>query len=365
MVIAGLGITGAAAAVELARRGRSVLAVDARVPPHSLGSSHGRTRIIREAYYEHPLYVPLVQRAYASWRALERRSGTALLLPTGGLHIGPPAGDMVAGVLRSVRDHALDHEILEPAAIHRRFPALSVQKDEIGILEPNAGVLRAEPCLKALIDAAAAAGATLRTGDAMMGWDAGSGGVTVALGSGRVSAAHLVLALGAWLPRFVDVALEIERQFVTWFEPIDPERVRPGRIPVLMREYAPGRIVYAFPDLGHGLKASIHHEGEPCDPETVDRTVRPAEIARVRSLLDAMLPGSSGGLLDSVVCLYTNTKDGHFAIGTTDRDRVVVASACSGHGFKFAPVTGELIASLVTGESAGFDLSPFRLERLC
>lgn len=342
-----------------------MLGIDARVPPHTLGSSHGMTRIIREAYYEHPLYVPLVQRAYDRWHALERQAGRTLLQRTGGLHIGLPDGGFIGGVLRSIAENRLEHDVLDPTMVRERFPAVSLQAGEIGVWEPRAGVLLAEPCLEAWLDAARGAGASLRPGDGLEGWDAQAGGVAVALESGTVRASHLVLALGPWLPRFVDLRLEVERQFVLWFEPQGDRRaVAAGHLPILLREYAPDRIVYAFPDLGHGVKVAIHHEGEPCDPGTVQRLVRPEETARVRGLLDAMIPGAVGRLIESVVCLYTNTEDRNFAIGAIEEGRVLVASACSGHGFKFAPVIAEIVADLVAGNAPAFDLTPFRLDRL-
>ncbi len=364
VVVAGLGITGAATALELARRGLRVLGIDARRPPHGDGASHGRTRIIRQAYYEHPLYVPLVQRAYAGWLALERETGRALLRETGGLHIGPPDGHLIEGVLRSAADHELDHTLLDRAEIRRRFPALATADDDVGVLEPRAGALLAEPCLEACLQAARAGGATLRTGVALEGWTAQTTAVAVHLSSGDVMASRLVLALGPWLPAFVDIGLDVERQTVFWYEPGPGHGVFDDRrVPLVLREYAPDRIVYAFPDFGDGVKCAIHHEGVVCTPDTVNRRPEPDDEMRVRMLLEAMMPGAAGRVADAAVCLYTNTADRHFSIGTREAGRIVVVSACSGHGFKFAPAVAEVVADLVQDRAPQFDLAPFRPGR--
>jgi sarcosine oxidase len=368
VIVVGLGVNGAAAAWRLAQRGARVLGLDARAPSHALGSSHGRTRIIREAYFEHPLYVPLVRRAYDGWVELEQAAGRPLLKRTGGLMIGPPTGTLVAGSRASARAHDVPHELLHGDALAARFPALRAPPGAVALLEHRAGVLRAEESVQALHGAACAAGARLEHGAEVAGWTASAAGVDVVTADGRrFRAGRLLLAAGAWLPGLLpDVALPlaVERQSVHWFEPTPGTRVGPEDLPILLHEYDDGRYLYAFPADEAGIKAALHHQGTAAHPDSVDRSVTAQESAAVRACLDAVLPGAAGPRREAVVCLYTNSPDGHFIIDRHPRhEAVVVLSACSGHGFKFAPATGDVAAGLLLEGRPGFDLAPFRIDR--
>jgi sarcosine oxidase len=370
IAIVGLGVIGSAAAWQLARRGRRVLGLDRYAPPQSHGSSHGRTRIIREAYFEHPLYVPLVQRAYELWADLERAGGQTLMRRTGGLMLGVPASSVVAGALRSAREHALAHEELTAADVRHRFPGLVPADDMAAVLEPRAGLLFPEACVEALQQQARAGGAVLEHDQPMTSWYADGSGVTVTTPRRRYRAGHLLLSAGPWLPRLVEpleLHLQVERQLSHWFEPTGArEAFDASRCPVTIWEQAPGRIFYTVPDPGgQGLKAGIHHEGEMTDPDSVRRQPGPEDESRVRALLARYMPSANGRLLEARVCLYTNTPDQHFLI---DRHpgyaQVILASPCSGHGFKFAPAIGEVLADLLMDGRSRFDLSPFALGRL-
>jgi sarcosine oxidase len=365
VAIAGLGVHGAAAASALARRGARVLGLDARRPPHTHGSSHGRTRIIREAYFEHPLYVPLVQRAAAGWRRLEADTGRSLLRVTGGLNVGRADGALVRGTLASCETHGLAHERLDADAIRSRFPALAPRAADAAILEPGAGVLFTEPCVQALLDAARAAGATLRTDEALLEWQPHGAAVTLVTARRTYEAGALVLALGAWLPEqlgSLHVPLEIERQTHHWFEARVDHAA--GRCPIVLWESEPEGIFWAIPDVGHGVKAGIHHGGQRApSADAVVRAVSPDDEERIRALLGRCLP-TVGRVLGGAVCLYTNTPDRHFVIDVHPRHaNVVIASACSGHGFKFAPALAELVADLAQACPPPADLEPFRLAR--
>jgi sarcosine oxidase len=368
-VVVGLGVTGSAAAWQLARRGLQVLGLEQYSPLHTLGSSHGRTRIIREAYFEHPLYVPLVQRAWTLWEELERETGAGLLRQTGGLTIGGAEGTVFTGALRSAREHALAHEVLTAEEVRRRFPALAPTGDMAAVFEERAGVLMTEPCLEALQGAARARGADLRHDTPVLSWEVDGTGAVVATAAERFSAGRLVLCAGPWLPRLLaDLALplRVERQLSHWFEPAStPEAFAASRCPVTIWEHAPGRVFYTIPDPGgQGFKAGIHHEGEKVGPETVRREPTAEDEGRVRGLLERFIPAANGRLLDARVCLYTNTPDEHFLVDRHPRaPGVLLGSACSGHGFKFAPAIGEALADLVVGGRARFDLSPFRVGR--
>lgn len=368
VIVVGAGAMGSAAAWCLAREGARVLAIDRWDPPHARGSSHGRSRIIREAYYEHPGYVPLVRRAYELWGEIERESGRVLLRRTGGLMIGPPAGSLVTGARLSAETHALPHEVLSAAEIRDRFPGLSPASDMVGILEPRAGSLDPEACVATMLDLARHHGAEVRTGERVARWRAERGSVTVVTDRGHHRARSLVLAAGAWLPSLaaeLHLPLTVERQLLFWFEPVARDgRYAPGAAPVALWEYAPDRFFYTFPDFGDGVKMGIHHEGEIVDPDAPIAPPREDEAERARSLVRRFLPGAAGRLRESVACLYTDTPDFHFLIDRhPEHDEVILASPCSGHGFKFAPAVGEILAALALSRPPRVDLSLFSLSR--
>lgn len=377
VVIIGLGAMGSQVARALARRGRRVVGLDRFSPPHSLGSSHGRSRIIREAYFEEPAYVPLVQRAYDLWAELERESGRPLLRLTGGLMAGPADGVLVRGARRSAAVHGLPCEDLSAPEIRTRFPIFAPDPGMVGVFEPRAGVLLAEACIEAALQGATAAGAELRVDEEAQDWRAEPGGVHVRTARGSWSAGTLVIAAGAWLPRLVPgllsvprpdggLPLTVERQVLHWFEPLrDRGLLGPEACPIALWEVEGGRLFYTFPDFGDGVKAAIHHEGEITDTERVRRDVTPEDEEAVRSLLRRLVPSAAGPRRESAVCLYTNTPDRNFLIDRhPEHERVLLVSPCSGHGFKFAPVIGEIVADLVTEGASPFDLRPFALDRL-
>ena len=371
VAVVGLGAAGSATAYELARRGLRVVAFDRWTPPHAHGSTHGRTRIIREAYYEHPLYVPLVQRAYELWARLEQESGRALFRRTGGLMIGPEHGLLVTGARRSAETHAIPHELLDPAQLRQRFPAFQPPADAVALLEPRAGVLFPEACVAAFLGRARQLGADLELGVSVESWSASDQEVTLATSRGTFRAGRAVLAAGPWLPELVPAlapVLAVERQLQHWFEPAPGASARafaPDRCPIALWEHAPDRLFYTFPELGDGVKCGVHHEGEITSASGVRRTVSDAETAEARALLAALMPGAAGTLRDLATCLYTNTPDHHFLIDVLPgAERVIVASACSGHGFKFASAVGELVAQMAAAESPRFDVAPFGLARL-
>jgi len=368
VIVAGLGAFGSAAVYHLARRGCAVLGLDRFTPPHTNGSHHGRTRIIREAYFEHPGYVPMVQQAFRSWRELEREAGEPLLQRTGGLMVGVPDGLLVPGARKSARAHNLPYEELSAADLRRRFPALHPADGMQVLFEPRAGILFPETCVRAHLEGALKAGADLHFEEPVTRWEPDGEGVRVHTPRGSHTAGSLVLAAGAWLARLLPdfpLPLEVERQVVYWFEPITRADFTPERCPIFIIEHARERYVYGFPDLGEGVKIALHHEGEVTDPECVNREVGAEETASTRELVQRFVPGAAGTLRDASVCLYTNTPDGHFIVDFhPDCPQVLLASSCSGHGFKFAGILGEAAAGLLTEKRARTDLSMFRVSRL-
>lgn len=371
LIVAGLGAMGSASAYHLAARGRRVLGLERFAPRHAMGSWHGDSRIIRELYFEHPLYVPLVQRAYDLWRALERDAGEPLMTLNGGLMIGPREGMLIAGTLRSAAEHGLPAELLSPREVAARFPAFALGDGLVAVLDPRAGFLRPEACVGAYRALAARAGAELRFEEPALAWEPDGEGVRVRTPSNTYTADKLLITAGAWTASLVpdlDLSLIVERQVVFWFDPpADDDCYAPARCPIYAWEHTSGYIGYGFPRLERGVKAALMHQGETAaHPDAIRRTVdEAAEAEPLRAALRQMLPGvADAPLRGHAVCLFTNTPDTDFSIGFhPHHPRVLVSAPCSGHGFKFASAIGELHAELLTGATPRFDLSPFRLDR--
>jgi sarcosine oxidase len=371
VIIVGLGAMGSASAYQLARRGQRVLGLDRFAPPHTIGSSHGHTRIIREAYFEHPQYVPMVQRAYVSWMELEEETGRHLFEQTGGLMIGRPDGIVVSGARASADQHGLPYESLRAADLRERYPAFHPSDDMVALLEPRAGVLLPEECIEMHVRLAVAHGATLRGDEPVTSWRAAADGegVMVETNAGRYTADRLVISAGAWLGTLVPdlrLPLTIERAVVHWFEPkVHADWFSAERLPIFIAEYAPGKMFYGFPSRPEGVKIALHHQGEKVDSvDDVQREVARGEIEEMRALIARYMPDLNGTWRASTVCLYTNTPDEDFIIDAhPTHPQVLLVSPCSGHGFKFSPVIGEIVANLIVDGRSTFDLAPFKLSR--
>jgi sarcosine oxidase len=359
-IVLGLGGMGSAAAAHIASRGKRVLGLEQFTPAHDRGSSHGASRIIRQAYFEDPAYVPLLRRAYELWHKLERTSDVPLYLPTGGLMVGTANSELVQGSLRSAREHGLEHELLSATDLVRRFPATAPRDNEVAVYEKPAGILFPEACIRAYLASASASGAELRFSTPVQTWEANPGGVTVTLEHGERVAGHsLVLCAGAWMPEVaadLGLPLRVERNVVHWFQPVSqPELFGPDRLPVYILDRGQRFMLYGFPDVDYaGIKAAFHHSEVFTTPGELDRTVKPSEAEDVREALARWLPRGAGQHLGSSVCMYTLTPDLHFVVGRHPRhDNVVIAGGFSGHGFKFCSVVGETIADLVVrGETS-------------
>jgi sarcosine oxidase len=366
VVVCGLGVMGSAALYELARLGVRVLGIERFAPGHAHGSSHGATRIIRLAYWEHPAYVPLVRRAYELWHDLETAAGRQLLHVTGIAEIGPPDGVLVRGTLASAQLHALRHEVLAAPDLMRRFPAFRLPGDYVGVVQPDGGFLEAEPAIHALIALAKESGAELRTGDTVRAIEPRGGGVRVISDGALIEAGAAVVTAGAWtkslLPE-LPASLRATRQVMAWFAPRAPALFA-DRFPVFLIESRHG-IHYGFPPFGAGIKvAHHHHRDEVIDPDSYDRAVSADDEALIRAGLADFIPDASGTLVDAKTCLYTMTPDGDFLIDRLPgAPQVIVASPCSGHGFKFAPAVGEILADLATTGTTRHDIARFSLKR--
>jgi sarcosine oxidase len=330
-----------------------------------MGSSHGSTRIIREAYYEHPLYVPLLQRAYELWDELSQVSGTPLFQRTGGLTLGPRDGHLVAGTMASLQEHGLTHRILTPAEVVAEWPGFAIPEDFIGIWERRAGILFPERAIATHLREAELAGAHIQLDTQLLNWNQRGEQVVVETDRGIIACRKLVLALGAWIGKHagsVSLRFKAQRQTVHWFNPVHPPMT--VNYPVFLLEHEPNGLIYSIPDTGEGIKVGIHYGGPVVDPDTVSRTTTPGEEAAVRHELARFFPAANGPLRASSVCLYTNTPDLHFVVDWLPENAdILLLSPCSGHGFKFASVMGEIAADLLIEGSTRFNLAPFSLQR--
>jgi sarcosine oxidase len=367
-IVVGCGVMGAAVSYNLAIRGLRVLNLERFGVNHKYGSSHGKTRIIRLAYYEDPRYVPLLKRAFEAWREVESKSGKKLLRITGGLMVGRKDGELVQGVLRSARAHGLPHEVLSSSKATERFPAFTLGNEYSAVFEPNAGILFAEECVRALVGLGSEAGCEFRFSEQVTGWRGGADGVEVETSNGTQVASRVVFCAGGWNGRLLQglVPIRCERQVPLWFSSGGQDVFAPPKMPVFIMEEENGIFYYGTPDVGHGVKVARTHGGELSEPDAVRREVTDSDVAPVREFISRRLTKLNGPPIASTTCIYSNTPDLNFAVGLHPADmRIVVMSACSGHGFKFASVLGEVAADFVTGGATSYDLgflSPARFK---
>ncbi|UQX88729.1 N-methyl-L-tryptophan oxidase [Jatrophihabitans telluris] len=386
VVVVGLGAMGSSAAHHLARRGARVLGVEQFTPAHSLGSSHGETRIVRQAYFEKPDYVPLLQRSYELWDELSADFGEELFTRCGALMIGEPDSAVVTGTLESARRWNLPHEVLDAAAMRERYPQFTLPPSQVAVFEANAGFARPEASVLANIELALQAGAELWFDTEVDSVQLGPSGVHINAGGVEVTAERAVLAVGAWasaalgdsaLARLSDFGVEVTRQTVHWFEPVGGAQALadyvPDKMPVYLWEWphSSGDAVdiYGFPYLegDPGVKVSLYKAGDVVDPRTVDRSVSDSDAERLAPVLQRSLPGLAGRRVKGSACMYAGVADDDFILGIHpgSSGRVVLAVGFSGHGFKFMPVVGEIVADLALTGKTSLDidfLSPSRLR---
>lgn len=373
VIVVGLGAMGSAAAAHLAGRGQRVVGFEQFTPAHELGSSHGETRIVRQAYFEHPDYVPLAQRSYELWDELTDDDGRPLRHQHGGLMIGAADSPVVAGTLASARRWSLPHERLDRGAMAEHYPQFRLHDGDEAVFEAVAGWVSPEEGVRAHLRRAGAAGADLRFEVRIDGWDVTADGVEVMAAGERFVAPRLVLTAGAWAAgalRAAGVRLPLRpvRRVVGFFEPDDPAMFTPERFPIYVFQLGDGDAIYGFPETerGRGAKVGFHYRGPDCDPDAMDRTATDDEIEALRDALADRIPGLAGRCLDSSVCMYTMTPDEDFVVGAlpgTD-GRVIVAAGFSGHGYKFSPVIGEVLADLAIAGTTDHPIAFLSPERL-
>ena len=359
---------GSAALFHLARRGRRVVGIEQFVPGHDRGSSHGESRAIRLGYFEHPSYVPLARRAYENWRELERLAGEKVLTVTGVLEIGKPGSVIVEGSLAASRLHGLEHEVLGAREIAKRYPQFTLPDDYSAVWQPDGGFLQPELANALHLKLARAAGADMVVNAPVLGVEPAPDGVRIVLEDRVIEAASAVIAAGPWIGELVPELkphLTLSRQVLCWFAPRDPDALGLGRLPVFIVD-GEDDIAYGFPDFsGSGFKCASHHgSGTWALADEARQDAGPADEKRMRDFLEAYLPAAAGPLRDMRTCIYTKTPDEDFVIDLSPVDpRIVVASPCSGHGYKFASVIGEVLADLALEGETRHDISRFAIGR--
>jgi sarcosine oxidase len=379
-LIVGCGAHGSSISYHLAKKGFRALTLEKFSLNHPNGSSHGRTRIIRTTYAEGSAYVPLVRRAWKLWEELETESKTDLMQTTGGIEIGLPESHRVAGAVASAKAHSIPHKVLEQQEIKEMFPILQPAQGEIGIFEPGAGILFAEKCVEAHTKLAEQAGGEFHFNEPVKSWRLTPGQadnhVVIYTEKESYSADYLILAPGGWLSSLVPelrLPLSIERQVVFWFRPNDTGALFSAqKMPVFIWEKdspietGTPRLFYGIGDIGDGFKVAQSHGGEIAErPEQVRRTITSVDEQNVKRFLEDAIPLANGQPIFSTTCFYTNTPDGHFLIDFHPRFKnVILACPCSGHGFKFSSIIGELVSEMtIEGRVRNLDISAFALSR--
>lgn len=369
VAVVGLGAMGAAALYHLARRGRRVIGLERATAGHEGGASHGESRIIRLAQFENPAYTPLVERAWTLWDDLGRAGGEELILRTGMLEGGRPGTPIVEGSLRAARENGLPHEVLTTAETRARFPAFDLPADWTIVFQPEAGLVRADRAMQLHMAGARAAGAQVREGVAVQAIAPAGPAVRLTVADGaKIEAESVILAAGGWMGDLVpELApwLTVTRQVLCWFEPSRPADAGPDRMPVFVFEDE-AEALYGFPDfIGTGVKAASHRLGRvlPAAGDGRQDAVE-ADAAPIADALARLIPGAAGPLKALKTCLYTSTPDEEFIIDRHPGDpRIILCSACSGHGFKFASAFGELLAQMTERDGIPAAFRAFGLER--
>ena len=367
-IVVGLGAMGSATAYQLASHGAKVLGLEQYSLNHTNGSSHGKTRIIRTAYYEHPSYVPLVRRALELWQQLQHNAGIELLRMTGGAMFGLPGCELVSGAISSAKQHNIPHEVLTGSEAQDRFPIFQPAGEEVAVYEKNAGVLLPEECVKAQARLAEKFGAQLHYNEPVTGWNSKGNGVEVRATKETYTANSLVFSAGAWLPQLIPdlkLPLQCERQVFFWFKPHEHGTLfMVDKMPIFMWQMKDKRFFYGIPDMGDGVKAARHHGGEITSPDRVRREITQLDEAPVREFLKQHIPSLNNPPASSATCLYTNTNDEHFIIDFHPSHRnVLILSPCSGHGFKFSTAIGEVAQQLLQENKSKLNIDLFKIDR--
>lgn len=368
VIVVGVGGMGSAATYHLAKRGLNVLALEQFNIPHAQGSSHGITRIIRLCYYEHPSYVPILLRAFELWRELQEHVDERLLYETGSIDAGSPGDLTFEGSLSSCKLHGLDYEVLKSEEVSKRYPAYHLPKDTMTVFQKDGGFLLPERCIVSHVVAAQELGADVRARESVLEWHPTAEGVRVVTDEGTYEAEQIVFTAGSWvgdLLKDMRSYARPERQVLGWFQPLQRDLFVPEKFPVFNIQVPEGRY-YGLPIYGiPGFKLGrYHHLDEPIKPNDLDVVCSREDQAILRNFVAKYFPKGNGPTMSLAPCMFTNTLDEHFIIDEhPEHSQVLVVSPCSGHGFKFCSVVGEITADLVQSRKTKHDISLFRIRK--
>jgi sarcosine oxidase len=370
VIVLGVGGMGSAVLADLARRGAKVCGVEQYGVAHDRGSSHGQTRLIRKGYLEHPNYVPLLDRAYHLWERLESEGGVRLFERCGIIAAGPSRSRVILGQEACYREHDLPHERFDAAEAQRRYPGLSLPEDWTAFFDPLGGFLYVENSVREQIETAQRHGAQLYANECVKTWRPEGSGVVVETDQRRLVADRLVISSGAWavpLLREIGVDMEIWRKVLFWYDGPSCAELGPERFPGFMVGTGDGTdTLYGFPAIQPwGLKVAEHNiiKKTVDDPAALERQIRPEDEVPVRDFLDRFMPGQ-WQRRHHAVCMYTMTPDEHFILDLHPTlPQVVIGGGFSGHGFKFAPVVGQVLADLALDGDTALPIDFLRLDR--
>ncbi|MFK7765979.1 MAG: N-methyl-L-tryptophan oxidase [Mariniblastus sp.] len=361
-IVLGFGGVGSAALREAAKQGWSVLGIDRHGPAHDQGSSHGQTRIIRRAYFEHPSYVPLANKAFEMWDELTLRHRTSptvkeLIRKTGLLQIGHPDSEIITGVSKSAEKHGLKLERFTAKEIQARLPIFKIDPEHIGLFEPDAGYLKVELCVAAMVSQAVKHGAELSSNTSVLGWKVDdSGNVVVTTDRGEFSGKRLIIAAGAWsaeVLKGLDLGLQVVQKQQQWFQLDRVDHKIESEFPCFLLEQTDGDCFYGLPEIDYlGFKVCEHTGGIPIScPADISRELNKTALARTRTFMRTYMEFGKSRLVHHSNCMYTMSPDGHFFVDHfPGHSNVVFAAGLSGHGFKFTPVLGKHLVDLLNGE---------------
>jgi sarcosine oxidase len=368
VIVVGLGAHGSSTAYQLAKRGVDVIGIDQFRPPHSMGSSHGPSRVLRMAYKEGPDYVPLLRRSFDLWHELNGLYHEPSFEVTGGLFMGQPTGRAMTGMQAASQEQDVEIQLMTPAEVREKYPSFLIPDGWEAIYDPKSGAIFPEIAVAAHLSLATQTGADLHFDEQVTGWSATSSGVTVTTSNGEYEADSLILTTGVWIPGMLgdlELPFEIERVSLWMLEPrANHDFFRAGNFPNASFEIGDKYPLYMQADYGTGVKLALDHHGTPTTPETVNRSINQEDHDKIFEHIRRFVPDLDGKVLDSDVCMYTNTPDLNFVVDKHPaHDNVIIGSACSGHGFKFAPVMGEILADLALEGESQFNLEMFSATR--
>ena len=375
VIVIGVGAMGSSTLYHLSKvPNLKVLGIDQFYPPHTNGSSHGETRITRQIYFEHPSYVPMIKKSYPMWRKLESETNTQLFVQTGGIYIGENEGILMKGTIKTAKEHNFEIKILKAKEIMERFPAYHVPENFVGIYDPTAGILFPEKCVESFISEARKSGAQLNFGEKVINIQSSPNYETVVTDKGNYYAKKLIISAGAYVTSLLKdekLPLKVEKKKIFWMEPVKgfKEDFTPEKFPIfLIADDKTNIILYGFPNiLGTGVKSAMHVNKADYvqDVYNIDRTIEEKDLKEFKERISLYLPKVFGKLNKLSTCLYTMAADDNFVIDFLPRNKnIILASPCSGHGFKFSVIIGEILKDLALYGKSEFDLSLFNIKRL-